>query len=81
MPFVWAFASITSPMWSAMAAFASGFDPAVTFPVACTVLPSDMLPGATVTLFTTVVLAGGACAATVSTAVVTANRRKPQNRL
>jgi hypothetical protein len=26
-----------------------------------------MLPGATVTVFTTVVLAGGACAATVST--------------
>jgi hypothetical protein len=54
-------------MWSDTAAFASGFAPTVTFPVACTVLPSDMLSAATVTLFTTGVLAGGACAATVST--------------
>jgi hypothetical protein len=56
-------------MWSDTAAFASGFVPTVAFPVACTVLPSDMLPGATITLFATVVLAdaGDACAATVST--------------
>jgi hypothetical protein len=55
-------------MWSDTAAFASGVVPTVAVPVACTVLPSDMLPEATVTLFVTVVLlAGGACAAAVST--------------
>jgi hypothetical protein len=54
-------------MWRDTVAFASGFVPTVAFPVACTVLPSDMLPAATVMLFTTVVLASGACAATVNT--------------
>jgi hypothetical protein len=62
-------------MWSATAAFASGFVPTVACPVACTVLPSDILPGATVTLFVTVVLAVGACAATVSTPL----HGEPQN--
>jgi len=54
-------------MWSDTAAFASGFAPTVAFPVACTVLPSDMLLVAKVTLFTTVVLASGPRAATVIT--------------
>jgi hypothetical protein len=54
-------------MWSDTAVFASGIVSTVTFPAACTVVPSDMLLGATVTLFVTVVLAAGVCATAVST--------------
>ena len=61
--------NFTSPTWSVTDAFANGLSPAITSPVVCSVLPSEMLPGATVRLFVTAVLAdaGDAWAATLST--------------
>jgi hypothetical protein len=50
--------NFTSPTWSVTDAFANGLSPAITSPVVCNVLPSEMRPGATVKLFITVVLVG-----------------------